>query len=280
MKFRKGTSGNPRGAVAWTLTAEQIETIARMAAEGAERKAIAVVLGVHVRTLRKMERRDERVRAAFGPPPLTEEQIALIEQEASRASDEVYISRALNIAPQVFEQMTDKDPRVAAARAYGRSRLRRYLIRKLVDQGDTNPVPLMFLLKTLFGFNDRPGEALVNIDARRMDVSKMSDAELRQVAGLPPLPPEEPPSPAAHSSVPHPYPASVPALPRPMPMPMPMRAQPADVVPSLVVASPLTIEGRVVARTLKGQRVAERRREQARILASSGAFTKSMLPED
>ena len=64
MKFRKGTSGNPRGAVAWTLTAEQIETIARMAAEGAERKAIAVVLSVHVRTLRKMERRDERVRAA------------------------------------------------------------------------------------------------------------------------------------------------------------------------------------------------------------------------
>lgn len=279
MKFRAGCSGNPQGGKPRLPTAAEIERIAQLVAEGANRTAICKALDCHRRTLLKWMRTYPRIGALLEPPPpLTEEQLALIEKLASQSSDDVIVARAFDLDVAGFRRLVEGDPRVVERTELGRARLKRHLIRKLCETDHV--AGAIYLLKALFGLADTGPQ--VNVDLRGRDFSKMSDEELYAITGRSP-PAESPPS-VERSSVPHPYSTTPPTSPSTA---LALRTQPAVVVrPSPVIQhSPITLEGRAVAhrpaaRTLKGLRIAERKREQARILASGGGFTRSMSDDE
>ena len=265
----KGIGGKPREA-----TPGELVQIMRLALEGKGRVEIAKTVGIRRGTLRLMERRDPRVARALQPKTAFEEaDYQKIEDGYAEGRRETTIYRACGVFNRrAWQKMLEADERAREAKEAGEDRLQEYIDRSMLRAAGKGSVGAVVVHEKRHGRWVETPQPSLNFDLRK-DFTKLTDEQLREIAGLPPLPPEES-MPAAHAS-----PASPPTA-----LALPVRAQPG---PSPVVQPPVTIEGRVVARrpavrnpTLKWQRAEVRRREEMRVLAAGGAYTKSMLPED
>lgn len=105
-------------------------------------------------------------KSAPTPPKLTSRELRVISELLARCHDVPDVARVIGVSVGELQAMVKADPEGQLARALGegRSRLRRDLVHSLYTRA-MNPkntqgsVCAMFLLKTLFGFDDRPGGA-------------------------------------------------------------------------------------------------------------------------
>ena len=97
-------------------------------------------------------------------PEPTSRDLRIVVELLSRCHDLPDVARVLGVTTAALHAMLKNDPEGKLARAIeeGRSKLRRDLVHALYQRAMNpknaqGPVCAMFLLKTLFGFDDRPG---------------------------------------------------------------------------------------------------------------------------